>query len=69
MLADSLAAVNIYSAQFGDTGIYTLLRICYGTVVVHLEGDYTPARDSMREIKSYMSTIAIEEFTDIQVLK
>lgn len=56
-------------ADFAETGIYTLLRVSYGRTEVYNQGDFTRARDAMREIKSWLSNIPIKQYTEVQVAK
>lgn len=52
-----------------ERGIYTLLRVSYGRIEVYNKGDFTLARDAMRETSGWLSNIPIEQYTEVQVFK
>ena len=47
--------------------IFTLLRITLGKAEVFTKGDFTRARDSMREVKKWLRSLPYEQYTDVQV--
>ena len=53
--------------DINDHGIYTLLRIFKGKLNVFTKGDFTLARDSMREVKAWLIETPISEYADIEV--
>lgn len=48
-------------------GIYTLLRIALGRVRAMTRGNFTEARDALREVKRWLLHVPVEDFTDVQV--
>lgn len=67
ILEKALAAEGKFESVFRDSGVYTLLRICYGLVKYYAEGNFAPARDAMREVRGWLLYVPIEEYTDVQV--
>lgn len=65
VLQEAQAAADDFVPQFRDSGVYTLLRMCRGLVQYYAEGHFTLAREAM--IRSWLSHVPIEEYTDIQV--
>ena len=50
-----------------DHGIYILLRIFLGKLVVFTKGDFTQARDSMKETRTWLTGLPISKYSDIEV--
>ena len=67
ILEKALAAKGRFEPRFNDSGIYTLLRLCRGLVTYHTDGNFFHARDAMREVKSWLGTVPIQDYTDVQV--
>lgn len=67
ILGQALDSTDLFHSQFLNTQVYTLLRIFLGTSNYYTNGDLTLARDEMREIKSSLSTVPMECYTDVQV--
>lgn len=67
ILEGALTAANQSLPQFGDTGICTLLRVFRGSVQYYAEGHFTLMRDAMRETKSWLFDVPIQQYTDVQV--
>lgn len=67
ILDGALTTANQFLPQFEDTGIYTLLRLFRGSVQYYAEGHFTLVRDSMRESRSWLSDVPIQQYTDVQV--
>ena len=62
----------LYWAQKGGEntqayGLYTLLRVALGKAEVFTKGDFTRARDSMREVKRWLRDSPLDQYTDVQV--
>ena len=55
------------AADFNDPGIHTLLRVFLGKVVVFTKGDFTQARDSMLEIRAWLTEVPVSEYSDLEV--
>ena len=58
---------NQNATDFHERGIYTLLRIFLGKLVVFTKGDFTQAWDSMKEIRAWLAQVPISEYSDIEV--
>ena len=54
-------------ADFNKHGIYSLLRIFKGKLNVFTRGDFTLARDSMREVRSWLAEMSHVKYTDVEV--
>lgn len=50
-----------------EPGIYTLLRIALGRVRAMTRGNLTECRDTIREVRSWLSNVSIKEYTSVQV--
>ncbi|KAL8977465.1 MAG: hypothetical protein Q9205_006739, partial [Flavoplaca limonia] len=48
-------------------GVYTLLRIALGKVKVFTCGNFTQARDSMREVRRWLKDVPVIHYTDLQI--
>ena len=55
------------ATDFNERGIYTLLRIFLGKLMVFTKGDFTQARDSMKEVRAWLTRVPISEYSDIEV--
>ncbi|KAL8826724.1 MAG: hypothetical protein Q9191_003620 [Dirinaria sp. TL-2023a] len=66
ILQEGLAAADGFRRLFQDSGIYLLLRLCYGTAQLFTEGNLTVARDAMRELRDWLTNVPIHEYTDVQ---
>jgi len=55
------------ASEINDHGIFTLLRIFLGKVYVFRKGDFTQARDSMREVRAWLIQKPVAEYTELQV--
>lgn len=55
------------ASDINDPGVYTLLRITLGKLHVFTKGDFTQARDSMREVKAWLIQTPVAEYTDLKV--
>lgn len=55
------------ASDINDHGVYTLLRIFLGKLHVFTRGDFTQARDSMREVRAWLIQTPIAEYTDPEV--
>lgn len=69
ILREALTWAEENRADVDEHGIYTLLRACLGKLEVYTRGDFTLARDAMREVNGWLSSISIEQYTDVQVFK
>ncbi|KAL8912475.1 MAG: hypothetical protein Q9172_007494, partial [Xanthocarpia lactea] len=49
-------------------GLYSLLRIALAKAEVFTKGDFTKARDSMREVKNWLRDFSVDQYTDLQVV-
>ena len=67
VIRQALDSADLYQSQLHNTHVYTLLCIFLGTSNYYTDGDLTLARHEMREIKSSLSTVSIESYTDVQV--
>ncbi|KAL8663598.1 MAG: hypothetical protein Q9202_003786 [Teloschistes flavicans] len=47
--------------------LYTLLRIALAKAKVFTKGDFTKARQSMMEVKSWLQDVTVTQYTDLQV--
>ena len=57
------------ATDYNDRGIYTLLRIFLGKLVVFTKGDFTQARDSMMETRAWLTRVPVSEYSDLEVSK
>ena len=48
-------------------GLYTLLRVALGKAEVFTKGNFTKARDSMREVRSWLRDATFDKYTDVEV--
>ena len=48
-------------------GVYTLLRVGLGKAEVFTKGNFTKARDSMREIRRWLKDATFDQYTDVEV--
>ena len=48
-------------------GLYSLLRVTLAKVEVFTKGDFTKARDSMREVKNWLRDVSVDQYSDLQV--
>ncbi|KAL8859767.1 MAG: hypothetical protein Q9178_003882 [Gyalolechia marmorata] len=48
-------------------GLHSLLRIALAKAEVFTKGDFTKARDSMREVKNWLRDVSVDQYTDLQV--
>ena len=55
------------ASDINDHGVYTLLRIFLGKLYVFTKGDFTQARDSMREVRAWLIQTPVAEYTDLEV--
>ena len=55
------------AGDINDHGVYTLLRIFLGKLYVFTKGDFTQARDSMREVRARLVQTPVAEYTDLEV--
>lgn len=55
------------SLESNAPGIYTLLRATLGLTEIYCKGDFTQARDSLVEIRTWLLTTPIDEYNDLQV--
>lgn len=69
VLRDALIWAKENRPDVDEHGIYTLLRVSFGRTKVYNQGDFTFARDAMREINGWLSNTSIEQYSDVQVLK
>lgn len=53
--------------DINDHGVYTLLRIFLGKLCIFTKGDFTRARDSMREVRAWLIQTPVAEYTDLEV--
>ena len=67
ILQEALSAAEKSRADIQDPGVFTLLRLCYATAKYCTEGNLTLARDAMKETRSWLSDVPMQEYTDIQV--
>lgn len=69
VLREALVWAEENRADYAENGIYTLLRVSFGRMEVYNKGDFTMARDAMREINDWLSNTSIEQYTEVQVFK
>lgn len=67
VLESALAWGQQNAKDVKDHGIYTLLRVLLGKLVVFTKGDFTQARDSMKEIRTWLARYPISKYSDIEV--
>lgn len=66
-LEDALTQAQERGANTHEYGVYTLLRISLGKAEVFTKGNFTRARDSMREVRSWLRDVLFDTYTDVQV--
>lgn len=67
VLQEAIAWAEAHGKVDDASGIYTLLRMSLGRAEVLVHGDFSKARDSLREIKRWLDKNPIYEYTDVQV--
>ena len=50
-----------------NCGLYTLLRVALGKTEVFTKGNFSRARDSMREIRRWLRDTRVEVYTELEV--
>ena len=69
--AKALEGALIWAQESGqDTesyGVCTLLRIALGKAEVFTKGDFTKAREGMREVRRWLRDVPFDRYTDVQV--
>lgn len=68
VLRDALKWAEENRPDVDEHGIYALLRVSFGRIKIYTEGDFTFARDAMREVKGWLSNLPIEQYSEVQVL-
>ncbi|KAL8916572.1 MAG: hypothetical protein Q9208_008443 [Pyrenodesmia sp. 3 TL-2023] len=66
-LEDALTQAQERGANTHEHGVYTLLRIALGKAEVFTRGNFTRARDSMREVRSWLRDVRFDTYTDVQI--
>jgi hypothetical protein len=66
ILRESIAFAKRVGKDVQSHGIYTLIRLLLGHTEVLTEGDFTAARDSMRETREWLQNVAINKLDDVQ---
>ncbi|KAL8726743.1 MAG: hypothetical protein Q9166_006538 [cf. Caloplaca sp. 2 TL-2023] len=73
-LADSARILEAALSQAHENGkdtesygLYTLLRIALGKTEVFTKGDFTKARDGMREVRRWLADVTLDQYTDVQI--
>ena len=66
-LEESLAWAKEHVPNSGKYGIYTLLRLALGRIKAYTMGNFTEARDAIREVKAWLLHVPVKEYTDVQV--
>ena len=69
VLEEALEFAHKNANSVNDHGIYTLLRILKGKLNVFTKGDFTVARDAMREMRIWLAETPINAYGDIEVIK
>ncbi|KAL8732428.1 MAG: hypothetical protein Q9181_003963 [Wetmoreana brouardii] len=67
VLENALAWAKERGNNMETYGLYTLLRIALAKAEVFTKGDFTRARDSMREVKRWLHNVTVDQYTDLQV--
>ncbi|ERF75709.1 hypothetical protein EPUS_01539 [Endocarpon pusillum Z07020] len=67
VLREAITWAEAHGKVDDASGIYTLLRMSLARAEVLVNGDFSKARDSLREIKRWLENIPIDEYTDVQV--
>lgn len=67
VLEEALEFGRSNASDINDHGVYTLLRIVLGKLYVFTKGDFTQARDSMREVRAWLIQTPVAEYTDLEV--
>lgn len=67
VLQEAFTWAETAAESLDQPGIYTLLRVFAGKVDVFTKADFTKARDSMREIRTWLLNVPYNQYTDIQV--
>lgn len=68
ILREALSWAEENRADVDEHGIYTLLRLSFGRAEVYTKGDFTIARDAIRELNDWLHNVFIEQYTEVQVL-
>ncbi|KAF7507527.1 hypothetical protein GJ744_010318 [Endocarpon pusillum] len=67
VLRGAIAWAEAHGKVDDASGIYTLLRMSLARAEVLVNGDFSKARDSLREIKRWLENKPIHGYTDVQV--
>ena len=67
VLREATAWAEAHGKVDDASGICTLLRMSLARAEVLVHGDFSKARDSLREIKRWLVNTPIYEYTDVQV--
>ena len=67
VLKESLAWGEANEPEFQKPGIYTLLRVWLGAIELYTRGDFTKARDGMRELRDWLEEKPIAQYTQLEV--
>ncbi|KAI4234773.1 MAG: hypothetical protein L6R40_006652 [Gallowayella cf. fulva] len=67
VLEDALSSAQQSGKNTETYGIYTLLRIALGRAEIFTKGDFTKARDGMREVRRWLRDVPLDMYTDVQV--
>jgi len=67
VLSERVAWAKEHVPGFSSPGVYTLLRIVLGKIRAFTIGNFTEARDAMKEVKNWLAKVPIQEYTDVQV--
>lgn len=68
VLQDALHWAQTNGKEIQSYGIYALLRIALGQTEVFTRGNFTTGRNSMREVRRWLTTATIDQYTDVEVL-
>lgn len=67
VLQEAIVWADAHGKSNHASGIYTLLRVSLARTEVLVDGDFSRARDSLKEIKRWLLKTPIDEYTDVQV--
>ncbi|KAL8700752.1 MAG: hypothetical protein Q9201_005280 [Fulgogasparrea decipioides] len=67
VLEDALTWARETGKDIETFGLYTLLRIALAKAELFTKGDFTKARDSMREVKTWLQNVTVDQYADLQI--
>ena len=67
VMEEALEFGSSNASDINDHRVYTLLRLFLGKLYTFTNGDFTQARDSMREVRAWLIQTPVAECTDLEV--